>query len=143
MKFGDSISSLKTSNAKVAAVNNKTFKITAKKAGKATITVTMKSGASAKVTVTVKNSKIATTKITGVQKTVTLKKGKKLTLKPVLNPITSSDKLTYTSSNKKIATVTSKGVVKAMKKGKATIKVKSGKKTVTCKEVVTKGGKRK
>lgn len=136
MEVGDSISSLKTSNAKVAAVSNSTFKITAKKAGKATITITMKSGASADVTVTVKKGKITTTKITGIQKSITLKKGKKLTLKPVLNPITSSDKVTYSSSNKKIASVSAKGVVKASKKGKVTIKVKSGKKTVTCKVTV-------
>ena len=133
---GDSIASLKTSNAKVAAVNNSTFKITAKKAGKATITVTLKSGASANITVNVKKGKVAATKITGIKKTVTLKKGKKLTLKPVLSPITCTVKVTYTSSNKKVATVSAKGVVKALKKGKATIKVKAGKKTVTCKVTV-------
>ena len=136
MESGDSIASLKTSNAKVAAVNNSTFKITAKKAGKATITVTLKSGASANITVNVKKGKVAATKITGIKKTVTLKKGKKLTLKPVLSPITCTEKVTYTSSNKKVATVSAKGVVKALKKGKATIKVKAGKKTVTCKVTV-------
>ena len=136
MESGDSIASLKTSNAKVAAVNNSTFKITAKKVGKATITVTLKSGASANITVNVKKGKVAATKITGIKKTVTLKKGKKLTLKPVLSPITCTEKVTYTSSNKKVATVSAKGVVKALKKGKATIKVKAGKKTVTCKVTV-------
>ena len=132
MDASDSIVSLKTSNAKVAAVNNKTFKITTKKAGKAVITVTMKSGASADITVNVKNGNIATTKITGIQKKVTLKKGKKLTLKPVLSPITSTDKVTYSSANKKIATVSTKGVIKAVKKGKVKITVKAGKKKVTC-----------
>lgn len=136
MESGDSIASLKTSNAKVAAVNNSTFKIATKKAGKATITVTLKSGASANITVNVKKGKVAATKITGIKKTVTLKKGKKLTLKPVLSPITCTVKVTYTSSNKKVATVSAKGVVKALKKGKATIKVKAGKKTVTCKVTV-------
>lgn len=133
MESGDSIASLKTSNAKVAAVNNSTFKIATKKAGKATITVTLKSGASANITVNVKKGKVAATKITGIKKTVTLKKGKKLTLKPVLSPITCTEKVTYSSSNKKVATVSSKGVIKALKKGKTTIKVKAGKKTVTCK----------
>ena len=132
MDVSDYVVSLKTSNGKVAAVNNKTFKITAKKAGKAVITVTMKSGASSKITVNVKKGKVATNKITGVQKNITLKKGKKLTLKPVLSPITSTDKITYSSTNKKVATVSSKGVIKAVKKGKAKITVKAGKKTVTC-----------
>ena len=128
----DRIASLTTSNGKVVAVNNKIFKITAKKAGKAVITVTMKSGAASKITVNVKKGKVATIKITGVKKKLTIKKGKKLTLKPVLSPITSTDKLTYSSTDEETATVSSKGVIKALKKGKAKIKVKAGKKTVTC-----------
>ena len=136
MASGDSITSVKTSNSKVVSVNKSTFKITAKKAGKATITITLKSGAAAKVTVNVKKGKVAATKITGIKKSVTIKKGKKLTLKPVLNPITCTEKVTYSSSNKKVATVSAKGVIKASKKGKATIKVKAGKKIVTCKVIV-------
>ncbi|NSJ28346.1 leucine-rich repeat domain-containing protein [Blautia glucerasea] len=128
----DSIASLTTSNGKVVAVNNKTFKITAKKAGKAVITVTMKSGATSRITVNVKKVKVAATKITGVKKKITIKKGKKLTLKPVLSPITSTVKLAYSSSDEEIATVSSKGVIKAIKKGKVKVKVKAGKKTVTC-----------
>ena len=128
----DRIASLTTSNGKVVAVNNKTFKITAKKAGKAVITVAMKSGTASRITVNVKKGKVATTKITGVKKKLTIKKGKKLALKPVLSPITSTDKLAYSSSDEETATVSSKGVIKALKKGKAKIKVKAGKKTVTC-----------
>ena len=85
-----------------------------------------------KMILNVKTKKIATTKISGVKKAITLKKGKKYTLKPVLSPITSTGKVTYSSANKKIATVSSKGVIKALKKGKVKITVKSGKKTVTC-----------
>ncbi|MFR5151738.1 MAG: Ig-like domain-containing protein [Ruminococcus sp.] len=43
-----------------------------------------------------------------MKKAITLKKGKKYTLKPVLSPITSTGKVTYSSANKKIATVSSK-----------------------------------
>lgn len=96
------------------------------------ITITTKGGAKASLVINVKKGKIATTKITGIQKKLTLKKGKKLALKPVLNPITSTEKVTYTSSNKKVAKVSAKGVIKAVKKGKAKITVKSGKKKVTC-----------
>ncbi|MEO2634389.1 Ig-like domain-containing protein [Blautia wexlerae] len=42
---------------------------------------------------------------------------KKLTLKPVISPITSQEKVTYSSSNKKIATVSSSGVITGKKKG--------------------------
>ena len=42
----------------------------------------------------------------------------------------------YSSSNKKVVSVSSKGVIKAKKKGKATITVKSGKKTYKIKVTV-------
>ena len=131
-----------TSNKKVVTVTNK-GKITGKKVGKATITVTTDKGAKASITVYVKAKKVATKKVTvknaktdRVVKKVTLKKGKKLTLKVVTNPITTPDKVTFKSSKKSVATVTNKGVIKAKKKGKATIKVKVGKKIVTCKVTV-------
>ena len=71
---------------------------------------------------------VATTAITGLFKKVIIKKGKKITLKPIFEPITSVQKITYQSSNKKVATVTSKGVVKGVKAGTAKITVKAGKK---------------
>ena len=133
---GDKIVKWETSNKKVVTVTNK-GKITGKKVGKATITVTTDKGAKASITVYVKAKKVATKKVTvknaktdRVVKKATLKKGKKLTLKVVTNPITTPDKVTFKSSKKSVATVTNKGVIKAKKKGKATITVKSGKKTV-------------
>ena len=89
-------------------------------------------------TVKVQKKAVATSKITGLQKKVTLKKGKKLALKPSRTPITSVQKFTYKSSNKKIATVNSKGVITAKKAGKAKITVKSGKKKFTVTVTVTK-----
>ena len=133
---GDKIVKWETSNKKVVTVTNK-GKITGKKVGKATITVTTDKGAKASITVYVKAKKVATTKVTvknaktdRVVKKATLKKGKKFTLKVVTNPITTPDKVTFKSSKKSVATVTNKGVITAKKKGKATITVKSGKKTV-------------
>ena len=67
------------------------------------------------------------TKISGLKKKLTIKKGKSVTLKPVVSPITSQEKVTYSSSNKKIVTVNSKGVITGKKKGTAYITVKSGK----------------
>ena len=63
---------------------------------------------------------------------MTVARNKKLTLKPVISPITSQEKVTYSSSNKKIATVSSIGVITGKKKGTAYITVKSGN---SCKKV--------
>ena len=60
-----------------------------KKAGSATLTITLKSGLSKKVKVTVKTTAIKTTKIT-VPTKVTMKAGAKVTLTPILTPITLS-----------------------------------------------------
>ena len=135
--LGDSISVKSSSEniAKVSLVKSKPgqFKITAGKvAGKARITVTTKSGRRAFVEVVV--LKARTTKITC--KSVSVKKGKTVTLKPVVTPSYSDDKINYKSANKKIATVTAKGVVKGIKKGKTTITIKSGKKSVKIKVTV-------
>ena len=46
------------------------------------------------------------------------------------------ERIIYASSNGKIATVTSGGVVKGLRKGTATITVKSGSKKMTCKVTV-------
>ena len=135
---GDSVQSYKSSNTKIFKVNGN-GKITAKKkAGRATLTITLKSGLSRNVTVTVQKGTVKTAKVSGVAKKITLNKGKKYTLKPVITPFTSQEKVTYTSSNKKVATVTSRGVITAKKAGKATITVKSGKKTVKIRVTVKK-----
>ena len=62
-----------------------------------------------------------------------MKMGEKLTLKPVISPLNSQEKVAYTSSNKKVATVNKKGVITAKKKGTVKITVKSGKKSCTIK----------
>ena len=108
--------------------------VAGKTPGKATLTVTLKSNKKAYVTVTVRSVK--TTKITGVKSSLVLRVKKTATLKPVLTPRTSTEKITYKSSNTKVATVTSAGKIIAKKKGTAYIYVKSGSKTVKCKVVV-------
>lgn len=136
MVKGDSVKSWTSNNKKVATVDkNGTIKAQ-KKNGTAKITVTLKSGKKATVTVKVQSKKITTSKITGLKSKVTLKKGKKLTLKPVISPTTSQDKITYTTSKNSVATVSSKGVITAKEKGTAVITVKSGKKLVRCKVTV-------
>lgn len=95
-----------------------------KKTGTAKITITLKSGKSKTIVVKVQSTAVKTKKITGIPSSITIQKGKKITL----NPITSTEKISYTSSNKKIVDVTAKGKVT----GKATIIVKSGSIVVKC-----------
>ena len=137
---GDSIAKWKSSNKKIATVDKK-GKITAKKTGTATITVKTKKGATASVKVKVQKGKVTTKELTitnVTDKKLTLKKGKTFKIKTSVTPITSPDKISYASSNKKIVTVDKKGKLKAVKKGTATITVKSGKKTVKFKVNVKK-----
>ena len=122
----------KSSNKKVATVTNIGV-VTARKTGKATITAKVKGKkATCKVTV-----KVPATKVKLNKNKATVAKGRTLTLKATMTPSSSTDKLTWTSSNKKVATVDKNGKVKALKKGTATITVKtaSGKKA-TCKIIV-------
>ena len=133
---GDSVKSWTSSNKSVAAVNSKGVITAGSKAGTAKITVTLKSGKKGYITVTVQKATVKTVKITGVKSALTLTKGKTTTLKPVVSPFTSGEKVTYTSSNKNVATVNSKGVITAKKKGTAVITVKSGTRKVTCKVTV-------
>lgn len=127
---GDRVQSWTTSNKKVATVTSR-GKITAKKTGKARIIITLVSGKKAVVNVTVQKTAVKTTKISGLKKSVVLKRRQKLKLKPVISPLTSVEKVTYKTSNKKVATVSNKGVITAKKKGSAKITVKSGKKSYT------------
>ncbi len=121
-----------SSKKKVATVSRSGL-ITAKSYGKATITV--KYGKkSYKIKVTVSRPKVESIKNVPAQKT--LKKGKKLTLKPKLYPAGSKEKLTFVSSNKKIATVNKNGKITAKKKGTVTITVKAGKVRAKCKLTV-------
>ena len=128
---GDKVVSYKSSKNSVVSVTNK-GKLKAKKLGKATITVTTKLGAKAQIKITVIKGNVKTTKVTLAKKKVTLKKGKTYNIKPILTPISSTDKVTYKSSKKKVATVSEKGKVKAKAKakGNTVITVKSGKKKV-------------
>ncbi len=133
---GDSIKSWKSSNTKIVKVTSKGVITAQKKTGKANITVTLKSGKKAVIKVKVQKGTVKTTKISGLDRNLTIKKGKSLTLKPVISPFTSGEKVTYTTSNKKIATVTSKGKITAKKKGSVNIIVRSGKKAVKIKVTV-------
>ena len=140
---GDSVDAVTSSNKKVVKVTNLntkkgTFRLSALKKGSAKITVRLESGAKKTFKVTVQEETVKTEKLTLKKKNLTLKKGKSVTLKPVIEPITSQEKVTFASSNEKVATVNAKGVVKAKKAGTVKITIKSGKKKVVCKIKVKK-----
>ena len=144
MGKGDKVVSWKSSNKKVVSVG-KNGKIKGLKAGKtATITVQLQSGLKKSFKVKVQKKNVATKSLkvvnvsTGkkVSSKVSLKRKQTLKLAATVSPITSKEKVKYSSSNKKVASVSSKGVIKAKKKGKATITVKSGKKTYKIKVTV-------
>lgn len=142
MAKGDYVKSWKSSDTNVVKVSGKkdgTCTITAQKqAGTATITITFASGLVKTLKVKVQASTVKTTAISNIAEKATLKKGKTLELKPVLEPITSGEEITYESSDPTIAKVSKKGVVTALKPGTVTITIKSGKLTVTCKITVKK-----
>ncbi len=104
------------------------------KIGQYTIELTLNSGLKTKINLIVKFAK--TQKIYGVKKNITIKVGKKYTLKPKLSPSYSKDKISYSSNNKKVVAVNSKGIITAKKKGTAYIIIKSGSKYVKCKITV-------
>ena len=130
---GDKVSKWTSANKKIAVVDKKSGKITAKSVGTTYITVTMKSGASAKCKVIVQEDAVATNKVSFGSKKINLKKGKSVKLQVLRTPISANDKLEFTSSKEKVAEVNSKGKVTAKKKGYTTITVKTatGKKA-TC-----------
>ena len=141
---GDYVTKVTSGNTgivKVSSVTKKgTFRLTAgKKAGSTTVKVILASKKSASFKVTVQRGVVKTSKITVSTKSVTLKKGityRKLASLVKVTPVTSQEKVTYTSSNKKIVTVISGGVIKGLKKGNATITIRSGSKRTTCKVTV-------
>ena len=135
---GDSVKKWKSSDTRIVKVNS-AGKITAQKVtGKAVVTVELASGMKGNIAVTVQKTAVKTTAITGLEKKITLKKGKKVTLRPVLSPITTQEKISYTSSDKKIVSVTSAGVITAKAAGTAKITVKSGSKKAVVTVIVPK-----
>ena len=136
LQSGDYVVSWKSSKPGIASVTKK-GKITGKKKGTALIKVTTAAGAAYSFKIRVQPQKVATKKIvTGVPKSITLKKKHKAKIEAQLIPITTLDKLSYATSSRKIATVR-KGTITAAGKGTATITVKAGKKQIKIKVKVT------
>jgi uncharacterized protein YjdB len=96
--------------------------------------LTTPGAADAKFTFSISTPPIVASSVKLNKTSISVKRGKKATLKVTITPKNASNKkLTWTSNKKAIATVSSKGVVTGKKKGKATITVKtSNGKTAKC-----------
>lgn len=110
-----------SSNKKVASVSSKGV-ILGKKKGTAKITVRTENGKTAVVKIQVKK---APADIRLSVRTKKMKKAGTYKIKISLPAKSASYKVTYKSSNKKVASVSAKGKVKALRKGKAVITVKT------------------
>jgi uncharacterized protein YjdB len=130
----------KSAKPSVATVDKKGNVKAGKKAGKTSVTITAKNGKKTKVTIVVMKKAVKLKKFTlkGIKKNaLKLKKGKTKDLKIKLGPVKATNlKITFKSNKKKIATVDAAGRITALKKGKAVITVKVGKKTKKIKVTV-------
>ena len=118
----------KSSNKKIAKVNDETGKVTGVKAGTATITVTTYDGkktAKCKVKVTKPIKLKSISKLNPMY--LTVGEPKMTPLK--LNPKNATVTVAFTSSNSAVATVDGNGLVTARNVGKTAIAVKAGSKT--------------
>lgn len=133
-------------NDKVATVSDTGF-ITAVGAGTANISVKTNTGKTATCRVTVTgttgqtttaqtSSAVPATKLTVLvnkpnAKKIYMAKGQSVVLKTKLDPVQTTDKVTYTSNKTKVAVVSASGMITAKKKGtaKITVTTTSGKKT--------------
>ena len=125
-----------SSDKRVATVSDEGTVIALAK-GSATITVKTSNGksASCKISVSSNITKPLEVKLNMEKTTVVV--GGSLTLKATISPSGVESGLTWTTSNARVVTVSDKGVVKGLKKGTATITVKtSNGKSATCKVIV-------
>ena len=130
---GDSVLSWRSSNSSVVRVNASGV-LTTKKSGSARITVTTRKGAKASLTVQVTYPVIRTN-----MRKVTLSLKRKKTFRLLVSGLLFGDKTaSFTSSNPAVARVSRKGLIRAVKKGKTQIIVRSKYGAVTSVNVTVK-----
>lgn len=137
---GDYIQKWESSNRKIFTVSGKfngTCTIRARRKGRATITATAASGLQITALVKVQKGIVKTRAIAGLPSTVTVKKGQRVRLNPVLSPLTSQNPVTYKSSSTKIATVSRNGRIRGVAPGRCKVTVTSGKASVKVTVTVT------
>ena len=106
------------------------------KLGNASITATCRSGREVVFRIKVQKNKVKTKKIRTASKTLSMSVGETLPLEVEPYPVTSVEKVKYSSGNKKVVSVSGRGILKAKKKGKTVITVKSGSRKIKVKVTV-------
>ena len=137
---GDYIQKWESSNRKIFTVSgrfNGTCTIRARRKGRATITATAASGLQITALVKVQKGIVKTRAIAGLPSTVTVKKGQRVRLNPVLSPLTSQNPVMYRSSSTKIAAVSRNGRIRGVAPGRCKVTVTSGKASVKVTVTVT------
>lgn len=137
---GDYIQKWESSDRRIFSVSGKfngTCTIRARRKGRATITATAASGLQITALVKVQKGIVKTRAITGLPSTVTIKKGQRSRLTPVLSPLTSQNPVTYKSSSTKIAAVSRTGRIRGVAPGRCKVTVTSGKVSVKVTVTVT------
>lgn len=135
---GDKIKTVTSDNTRVVKVTGTKLKAT-QKAGTANITVVTEKGATASFKIVTQRKEVNPKRVTVSnvkKKSVTMTKGQRMKLKPVVTPVTASQKCSFKSSDKAVAIVNSKGVITAKNAGTAKITVKAGGKKTVIKVVV-------
>ena len=118
---GNKTITYQSGNPRVATVSAK-GQVVGKAAGKTKIILTTVNGKKATIGITVK---AAPGKVSFSTDKKTMKKGKSYKAKLLFPRKTASYQLKYTSSNRKVATIDANGKIKALKKGKTIITVKT------------------
>ncbi len=122
-----------TSSKKKVATVSDTGVVSAKKKGKTTITAKTTSGKKASIKITVVKKATPAKKVKMAKKK-TIKRNKTIRVNPKLKSTKSTDTVSWTSSNTAVASVDAYGNILGIKKGKATITVRTASgKTATCK----------
>lgn len=137
---GDYIQKWESSDRRIFTVSGKfngTCTIRARKKGRATITATAASGLQITALVKVQKGIVKTRAITGLPSTVTIKKGQRSRLTPVLSPLTSQNPVTYKSSNPRVAKVYASGKIRGVAPGRCKVTVTSGRISVKVTVTVT------
>lgn len=137
---GDFIQKWESSDRKIFTVSGKfngTCTIRARRKGRATITATAASGLQITALVKVQKGIVKTRAITGLPSTVTIKKGQRSRLTPVLSPLTSQNPVTYKSSNLRVAKVYASGKIRGVAPGRCKVTVTSGRISVKVTVTVT------
>lgn len=137
---GDYIQKWESSDRRIFTVSGKfngTCTIRARRKGRATITATAASGLQITALVKVQKGIVKTRAITGLPSTVTIKKGQRSRLTPVLSPLTSQNPVTYKSSNPRVAKVYASGKIRGVAPGRCKVTVTSGRISVKVTVTVT------